>query len=50
MIDARLNARRGLYMYGDTTYPDQGVAAVCLSGMIAYHKMRLDGLRPRTMA
>jgi len=39
MLDARLDGR-GAYICGDTTYPGQGIVGVCLSGILAYEKMR----------
>lgn len=43
MIDARLD-HKGAYICGDSTYPGQGIPGACLSGIIAYEKMKLDGL------
>ncbi|RMG73793.1 MAG: hypothetical protein D6722_03255 [Bacteroidetes bacterium] len=49
MLDARLD-HRGAYICGDSTYPGQGIPGACLSGIIAYEKMVLDGLRlPTTL-
>jgi C-3',4' desaturase CrtD len=45
MIDARLD-HRGAYLAGDSTYPGQGIPGATLSGIIAYQKMRLDGIKP----
>lgn len=44
MLDARLDGQRA-YICGDTVYPGQGIPGVCLSGILAYEKMKLDGLR-----
>jgi C-3',4' desaturase CrtD len=44
MLDARIDGR-GAYLCGDTAYPGQGIPGVCLSGIIAWRKMKLDGLR-----
>lgn len=41
MIDARLD-HKGAYICGDSTYPGQGIPGACLSGIIAWQKMRLD--------
>ncbi|MEO1435500.1 MAG: amine oxidase, partial [Bacteroidota bacterium] len=41
MADARLD-HKGAYICGDTTYPGQGIPGTCLSGLIAYEKMRID--------
>jgi phytoene dehydrogenase-like protein len=41
MLDARLDGC-GAYLCGDTTYPGQGIVGVCLSGILAYEKMRID--------
>jgi phytoene dehydrogenase-like protein len=43
MVDARLDGK-GAYLCGDTAYPGQGIPGVALSGIVAYEKMRLDGL------
>jgi len=43
MLDARLD-HQGVYLCGDTTYPGQGIVGVCLSGILAYEKMKSDGL------
>ncbi|GAB4422274.1 MAG: C-3',4' desaturase CrtD [Bacteroidia bacterium] len=43
MLDARLD-HRGAYLCGDSAYPGQGIPGACLSGIIAYEKMKLDGL------
>ncbi|RMG24850.1 MAG: hypothetical protein D6730_11965, partial [Bacteroidetes bacterium] len=43
MVDARFDGA-GAYICGDTTYPGQGIAGACLSGMIAVQKMKLDGM------
>ncbi len=42
MNDARL--AKNAYICGDTTYPGQGIPGACLSGIIAYRKMKLDGI------
>ncbi|MBA4303384.1 MAG: amine oxidase [Sphingobacteriaceae bacterium] len=42
MMGARLQKGR-LYVCGDTTYPGQGIPGAVLSGLIAFHKMKLDG-------
>ncbi|MEM6723260.1 MAG: NAD(P)/FAD-dependent oxidoreductase [Bacteroidota bacterium] len=42
LADARLD-HKGAYICGDTTYPGQGIPGTCLSGLIAYEKMRIDG-------
>ncbi|MEM7660053.1 MAG: hypothetical protein AAF399_28340 [Bacteroidota bacterium] len=42
MIDARLD-HKNAYICGDSTYPGQGIPGACLSGIIAYEKMKLDG-------
>ncbi|MCP4442208.1 MAG: NAD(P)-binding protein [Aureispira sp.] len=44
MIGARLDGHKA-YICGDTTYPGQGIPGVCLSGINAYHKMKIDGLK-----
>ncbi|MCC9165593.1 phytoene desaturase family protein [Pontibacter harenae] len=41
MKDARLD-HRGAYVCGDTVYPGQGIVGVCLSGIIAAHKLVQD--------
>lgn len=41
MLDARLDGHRA-YICGDTTYPGQGIVGVCLSGILAYEKMKND--------
>lgn len=41
MKDARLDGK-GAYICGDSTYPGQGIPGACLSGIIAYEKMRVD--------
>ena len=43
MIDARLD-HRGAYLAGDSTYPGQGIPGATLSGIIAFQKMKLDGI------
>ncbi len=43
MIDARLD-RQGAYICGDSTYPGQGIPGACLSGIIAFEKMKTDGV------
>ncbi|MGB0984395.1 MAG: phytoene desaturase family protein [Saprospiraceae bacterium] len=43
MIDARLDGKNA-YICGDTTYPGQGIPGATLSGLIAYQKMKLDGV------
>lgn len=43
MLDARLD-HRGAYQAGDSTYPGQGIPGATLSGIIAYQKMKLDGV------
>ncbi len=43
MMGARLEKGK-LYVCGDTTYPGQGIPGAVLSGLIAFHKMKLDGL------
>lgn len=43
MLDARLD-EKGAYICGDTTYPGQGIPGTTLSGLIAYQKMKLDGI------
>ena len=43
MIDARLDGKNA-YICGDTTYPGQGIPGATLSGLIAYEKMKLDGV------
>lgn len=42
MLDSRLD-KKGMYICGDTTYPGQGIPGTCLSGIIAYRKMKQDG-------
>jgi phytoene dehydrogenase-like protein len=42
MIDARLDPS-GAYICGDSTYPGQGIPGACLSGIIAFEKILLDG-------
>ncbi|WP_114779230.1 phytoene desaturase family protein [Botryobacter ruber] len=39
--DARLD-HKGAYVCGDTVYPGQGIPGVCLSGILAAHKLALD--------
>lgn len=41
MKDARLD-HKGAYVCGDSVYPGQGIAGVCLSGIIAVHKLLQD--------
>ncbi|MBC5773553.1 FAD-dependent oxidoreductase [Pontibacter sp. KCTC 32443] len=41
MKDARLD-HKGAYVCGDTVYPGQGIAGVCLSGIIAAKKLMAD--------
>ncbi|GAA4822062.1 NAD(P)/FAD-dependent oxidoreductase [Algivirga pacifica] len=41
MLDARLDGA-GAYICGDTTYPGQGIPGACLSGIIAFEKIRRD--------
>ncbi|GGK81337.1 phytoene desaturase family protein [Rufibacter glacialis] len=41
MKDARLDGE-GAYLCGDTVYPGQGIPGVCLSGIIAAHKLLRD--------
>ncbi|MBC3541655.1 phytoene desaturase family protein [Rufibacter sediminis] len=41
MKDARLDGL-GAYVCGDTVYPGQGIPGVCLSGIIAAHKLLRD--------
>nr|WP_262921669.1 NAD(P)/FAD-dependent oxidoreductase [Pontibacter ruber] len=43
MKDARLD-HKGAYLCGDTVYPGQGIVGVCLSGVIAVHKLTQDHL------
>lgn len=43
MHDARLDGKRA-FICGDSVYPGQGIPGVCLSGIIAFEKMLLDGL------
>lgn len=43
MMGARLQKGK-LYVCGDTTYPGQGIPGAVLSGLIAFHKMKLDGV------
>jgi phytoene dehydrogenase-like protein len=31
---------KGLYLVGDTVYPGQGIAGVCLSGQNAVHRIK----------
>lgn len=42
MLEARLD-RNGAYQCGDSTYPGQGIPGACLSGIVAWQKMKLDG-------
>lgn len=42
MLDARLD-HKGAYLCGDSSYPGQGIPGACLSGIIAFEKMKLDG-------
>lgn len=46
MLDARLD-HKGAYICGDSTYPGQGIPGACLSGIIAFEKMKLDGVLAR---
>ncbi|MDX5348850.1 MAG: NAD(P)/FAD-dependent oxidoreductase [Hymenobacteraceae bacterium] len=39
--DARLD-HKGAYLCGDTVYPGQGIPGVCLSGILAAHKLVSD--------
>ncbi|KAA3438883.1 FAD-dependent oxidoreductase [Rufibacter hautae] len=41
MKDARLDGEKA-YVCGDTVYPGQGIPGVCLSGIIAAHKLLRD--------
>ncbi|WP_181306386.1 NAD(P)/FAD-dependent oxidoreductase [Rufibacter sp. XAAS-G3-1] len=41
MKDARLDGKKA-YVCGDTVYPGQGIPGVCLSGIIAAHKLLRD--------
>lgn len=41
MLDARLD-HKGAYLCGDSAYPGQGIPGACLSGIIAFEKMKLD--------
>ncbi|MEM7372357.1 MAG: NAD(P)/FAD-dependent oxidoreductase [Bacteroidota bacterium] len=41
MLDARLD-HKGAYICGDSTYPGQGIPGACLSGIIAYQKLKMD--------
>ncbi len=43
MAGARLE-KGALYQCGDSTYPGQGIPGACLSGIIAWQKMMLDGV------
>lgn len=43
MMGARL-LKGKMYVCGDTTYPGQGIPGAVLSGLIAFHKMKLDGV------
>ena len=43
MVDARLD-KQGAYICGDSTYPGQGIPGACLSGIIAFEKMKVDGV------
>jgi len=43
MIDARLDHKRA-YVCGDSTYPGQGIPGACLSGIIAFQKLKNDWL------
>ena len=43
MLDARLD-HQGAYICGDSTYPGQGIPGACLSGIIAFEKMKVDGV------
>ncbi|MEM6766669.1 MAG: hypothetical protein AAF655_17165, partial [Bacteroidota bacterium] len=43
MIDGRLDGK-GAYICGDSTYPGQGIPGACLSGIVAYEKMKVDGV------
>lgn len=43
MLDARLD-HQGAYICGDSTYPGQGIPGACLSGIIAYEKLKMDRL------
>jgi len=43
MLDARID-HKGMYACGDSTYPGQGIPGACLSGIIAFEKMRIDGI------
>lgn len=48
MLDARFD-QKGMYICGDSTYPGQGIPGACLSGIVAYEKMKLDGLNRPTI-
>lgn len=43
MNGARLDGYKA-YICGDSTYPGQGIPGACLSGIVAFEKMKLDGL------
>ena len=43
MIDGRLDGK-GAYICGDSTYPGQGIPGACLSGIVGYEKMKVDGV------
>ncbi len=49
MIDARLD-HKGAYICGDSTYPGQGIPGACLSGIVAYEKMKLDKIPEKLVA
>ncbi|WP_205504437.1 phytoene desaturase family protein [Rufibacter psychrotolerans] len=46
MKDARLDGKKA-YLCGDTVYPGQGIPGVCLSGIIAAHKLLRDHFKDK---
>ncbi|WP_207430125.1 phytoene desaturase family protein [Sabulibacter ruber] len=46
MKDARLDGHKA-YLCGDTVYPGQGIPGVCLSGIIAAHKLLRDHFKEK---
>ena len=44
MVDSRLDGK-GAFICGDSVYPGQGIPGTCLSGIIAWNKLRLSGVK-----
>lgn len=41
MVESRLDGK-GAYICGDSTYPGQGIPGACLSGIVAFEKLKAD--------